>query len=163
MDWKGTRRVFPAGTDYPIAKHLRDELLARNQLRYDFDEVPKKVIGFSAWVDDCLEAKKTKRAHRNYVEASLKPKEYFKSESIESITTERTDDFKKWRYGQNTQYGKPPKPATVNREVALIKMALRRAFDLGKITKLPSISLIRKIIDATGLPQSQSLKRSVRA
>jgi hypothetical protein len=25
--------------------------------------------------------------------------------------------------------------------VALIKMALRRAFDLGKITKLPSISL----------------------
>ena len=29
VDWKGIRRVFPAGTDYPIAKHLRDELLAR--------------------------------------------------------------------------------------------------------------------------------------
>lgn len=144
IDWQKKRRVFPVGSSYETAKRLRDELLAKNVLWFDFDEAKKPKPGgipFNAWLDECLKIKANKRAIRNYRMAAPKLREFFGQEAIGSIGADRVQHFKSWRYGQMTQYGRAPKPATVNREVALLKMALRLACKQGKLDKVPSIEL----------------------
>lgn len=142
VDWKGIKRVFPAGAELALAKALRDKLWAKNILREDLDQMERqKPLRFDEWLDDCLAAKAHKRVIRNYRMAAPKLKEYFGSMPISEIGAEHVEGFKKWRYAEKTCYGRPPKPATVNRHLSLLKLALRRAHELEKIPKVPIIRL----------------------
>src|SRR5262245_38351223 len=70
-DWKGVRRVWPAGSNLKSARIKRAEYEHRNGMREDFDK--DKVLGmtFAKWADTYLEryakAKRTVRDDERHV------------------------------------------------------------------------------------------------
>lgn len=54
-DWKGVRRVFPAGNNLKTARAKRAEYEHRNALREDFDKEKVKGMTFARWGQMYLE------------------------------------------------------------------------------------------------------------
>src|SRR3989442_12472024 len=65
-DWKGVRRVWPAGSTLKTARAKRAEYEHRNALRVDFDKDKVQGMTFAKWADTYLEEYAHKK--RSYVE-----------------------------------------------------------------------------------------------
>src|SRR5262245_20860850 len=63
-DWKGVRRVWPAGNNLKTARAKRAEYEHRNALREDFDKDKVQRMTFARWADIYLE--KYAAAKRSY-------------------------------------------------------------------------------------------------
>lgn len=123
-DWKGIRRTFPVGDIPDVAKQLRDQYLAQNSHKYDFDKAHEPATLFSVWADYWLALTAHKRSHDKDQRSVSRLKEFFGNALLNEIPPSRIEEYKMWRRGQMTKYGAAPKPATINRELACLRAAL---------------------------------------
>ncbi|HKA52280.1 MAG TPA: tyrosine-type recombinase/integrase, partial [Candidatus Binatia bacterium] len=66
---------------------------------------------------------------------------FFGEGPLAEITTARVEDYKLARAGEEDRYGRLPKPATINRELALLRSILRMAHEQDALLKLPKVKL----------------------
>jgi integrase len=146
-DWKGIRRKVPVGADLTVAKQRRDQLLGQNVLRHDFDQdaAPPPGLTLAAWLERCVALRQHKRSlakDRTSVRYLLA---FFGSHcALEQLTTSQIEAYKQARLQQPDRYGRLPKPATINRELAFLRWALRLAADDQLIERLPRIHLLEE-------------------
>jgi integrase len=146
-DWRGIRRKFPAGDDLTIAKQLRDRLLGQNALGYDFDQDRRQGMTLGVWFERFLALKQHKRSHeKDRCSARTLLAFFGPSLFLRALSTTQIEAYKQTRLQQPHRYGRLPKPATINRELAFLRSALRLAAAEGLLEAmaLPMITLLRE-------------------
>jgi site-specific recombinase XerD len=98
-------------------------------------------ITMDAVLDGLVEYYELKgRRSLDRVERSVvKLKEHFTGKRADRVTVDDIEHWRRWRYDQQTQQGKKPAPATVNRELAALKTAFTRAVKNRKLTYNPAL------------------------
>lgn len=157
--WQGTLLRVPAGDKEALAIKRRDQLRGLNTQRYDFVRDPENVLGrriesggspetLQKWVDRWFTLKKGKRSIAKDRWNAARLVAFFSSShegknqtTLAEITTARVEDYRLARAGEKMRYGKLPKPATINRELSLLRAILRMAHDQDALPKLPKIRL----------------------
>ncbi|MGH7966939.1 MAG: hypothetical protein ACRERD_34810 [Candidatus Binatia bacterium] len=153
-DWKGIRRSFPGGDNRPTALERRDQLLRDNRLGYDFDTKPAALCPTFAergklWLKL---AKTLKHSYRRDVHVVLVLREYFGNKRLNEITASDIEAYKQQRFGEPGRLGRPPTPATINRELQLLRAILRLAKKDRLLTDVPEISLFPENNERSRLP-----------
>jgi len=135
----GYRRVESLGR---ITKREADLIMAQRQKEIAEGRFPiikdyKRVLFF----DTCDEFLEWSRAHkRSYIrdEGLVKNlKSYFGNIPLYQITRRKAEEYQAWRINQRKKDGKPISPATVNREIAMLKRIINKAMEWGKASKNP--------------------------
>lgn len=75
-DWKGVDREIPAGDGLKAAKELRNEIMARNLHRFDFDQAATKDVTFADWCTRWLDLQRTKKSYSRLRDRTATPDEY---------------------------------------------------------------------------------------
>ena len=95
----------------------------------------------TSFFDICDEFLEWSRAHkRSYIrdEGLVKNlKSYFGNIPLYQITRRRAEEYQAWRVNQRKRNGRPISPATVNREIAVLKRIINKAIEWGKASNNP--------------------------
>src|SRR5713226_9640874 len=137
VDWKGKRRTFPLGSDLKTAREELKVLEARNIRKEDFDQEKIRGLTLFTWSERFFQVKASKRSLDKDRVSAERLKLFFGDCALDSITTSQIEAYKQNRLGEPTRYGKSPKPATINRELALLRSLLILAARDGLIDKVP--------------------------
>lgn len=140
-DWKGVRRVFPAGNNLKTARAKRAEYEHRNALREDFDKDKVQGMTLSRWTEKFVDLKRHCKSVDRYQIALKYLSPFFGSLLLPQITRAKVEEYKNLRREQHCHYGTPPKESTVNRELATLRHMLTLARDEGLIETVPVIKL----------------------
>jgi integrase len=140
-DWKGVRRVWPAGNTLKTAREKRAEYEHRNAHKEDFDMDKWRGLTFAKWAERFLELTKHRKSVRRYETALQFLTPVFDRLPLDQITRTRVEEYKNLRREQHCQYGRPPQDSTVNRELATLRHLLTLARDEGLIEHVPIIKL----------------------
>ncbi|MBI3058896.1 MAG: site-specific integrase [Deltaproteobacteria bacterium] len=139
------RQYRTAGGDWStLAKEELKVLEARNIRREDFDKDSTRGLTLYAWMERFFQVKASKRSLDKDKVSAERLKGFFGDCALDSITTSQTEAYKQKRLGETTRYGKHPKPATVNRELALLRSLLILAARDGLIDKVPYVQLFEE-------------------
>src|SRR5215831_16031267 len=107
-DWKGVRRVWPAGNNLKTARAKRAEYEHRNALREDFDKDKVQGMTFAKWTETYLDryarAKRTARDDRRHVRTLSA---FFGNMLLSQITRAHVEEFKQSRKARLVFKGKP--------------------------------------------------------
>ncbi len=102
-DWKGVRRVFPAGNNLKTARAKRAEYEHRNALREDFDKEKVQGMTFARWADIYLEryakSKKSAIEDKRHVRVLCN---FFGNLLLSQITRVKVEEFKQIRKNRLT-------------------------------------------------------------
>jgi integrase len=135
----GYRKIESLGR---ITKREAELIMAQRQKEIAEGRFPiikdyKKVLFF----DICDEFLEWSRTHkRSYIrdEGLVKNlKSYFGNIPLYQITRRKAEEYQAWRIIQRKIDGKPISPATVNREIAMLKRIINKATEWGKASKNP--------------------------
>jgi integrase len=154
---KGKRRLFPIGADLKGARDALKKLEARNVDREDFDRAKaqesddrNKALTLSEWGKHCF-AEKINRNKRSYdwYEAMFENlKGRLGGMALADIDEEVIDDYKIRRaqdpivrHGKAVKSGETMSFASVNRELAVLRILLRLAKRYRKIGAVPEFNL----------------------
>ena len=144
-DWKGVRRVWPAGNTLKTAGVKRAEYEHRNGLREDFDKDKVQGITFAKWGEIYLERytrhKRTVRDDRRHVRTLS---DFFGHLLLSQITRAHVEEFKQSRKDRLIYRGKPVSTATCNRELACLRHMLKLAVEEGIIEAAPLVKLYKE-------------------
>ena len=144
-DWKGVRRVWPAGRTLKTARAKRAEYEHRNALRVDFDKDKVQGMTFAKWGDIYLNRyAKEKRSEADEKRHVRELSEYFGHLLLSRITRGHVEEFKQDRKGRLTFKGTPVSDATCNRELACLRHMLKLAVEEGFIETAPTVRLYRE-------------------
>ena len=118
------------------------ELRDRNNHRKDFDQ-EQQVQGITlfAWIERFEQVKASKRSLSKDKESEVKLKAHFGDCELASISTSSIEAYKQKRLTEKTKRGSAPKPATINREVALLRSLLVLAARDRLIEHIPYVEL----------------------
>lgn len=145
-DWQGIRRFFPGTDNLQTAITIRDFRLGQNAVRYDFDreKQQRKVSGnaLGAWSERWLERKSHKHSHGKDRVSVERIRAFFGNVALAAITASRIEEYVNWRQTHLTRYGRPPMPATINRELAVLRSLLLAAVRDGLLEKAPRVALL---------------------
>jgi len=113
--------------------------IARGFTKPAIEDVP-----FGKFADEFLElySKPNKRSWKNDEFLLNTLKDFFKGESLQSITAEKIERFKVVRKGEVS-------PATVNRAISCLKTLLNKAVEWGKLTASPA-ARVKKFREPSG-------------
>lgn len=155
--WQGTLLTVPAGDSEAYAIGLRNHLRGLNTFKYDFRRDPQNHLGtrietiapatetLQKWITRFLFLKKDKRSLAKDKTNAARLIEFFagggQPRALSDLTTARIEDYKRARASELSRYGHPPKPATINRELALLRSILRMAQEQDALETLPKIRL----------------------
>lgn len=149
VDWKGVKRVFPAGDNLTYAKQARDYYLYQNSIHHDFDvrpKVDKQVETLRKWLARWFTLRAGKKSlDKDRIGANRLLNYFTRGEgdiALTEITSAKVEEYKLARAGERDRYGRLPKPATINRELALLRALLRMASDQDALIKVPKIRLL---------------------
>src|SRR5215813_6845197 len=141
-DWKGVRRVWPAGNNLKTARAKRAEYEHRNALREDFDKDKVKGLTFARWADIYLERyAKEKRSvieDQRHIQVLC---DFFGNLLLSQITRAHIEEFKQIRKNRVTRWGKSVSEAYCNRELSCLNHILRLAVEEELITASPIVKL----------------------
>jgi integrase len=156
--WQGHMLRLPAGDSEAYAVGLRDHLRGLNTLKYDFLSDPLNHLGthtasaqrgpdtLQKWITRFLFLKKHKKSIEKDKGNAARLLHFFAGggtdTALTDISTARIEDYKVARAGERDRYGRSPKPATINRELALLRSILRMAYEQDALDKLPKIRLL---------------------
>lgn len=154
LDWKGTRRTFPAGDSFERAREVLDYRRGQNVLRYDFDQEKKQkeqqanVWTFQDGADTWLSVTKDKRSHSKDEVSVERLVTFFRPRTavLADVTADLVEEYKQWRRQQPTRYKKPPTNGTINRELACLRSILVLAHQSRKLRDQAGNILPRPII-----------------
>ena len=82
-------------------------------------------------------SEETKRSHRQDKNRKNHLIRHFGKKTVSSLTKDDVVAYRKKRRGEKTRWGNPPKPATLDREVALLKRMLNYAVEIEKLPVNP--------------------------
>src|SRR3990167_3601566 len=145
-DWKGKKRVFPAGDEPELVKGIRDELLKKNYSRYDFDQPERVGLTFAQWADKFLTLMREKksvsrmRQHCGHLASFFGPlllTEIKKTKILEYQALRLAAPVIRYRKAT----GHIVQVSTVNRELACLRQMLNIAAEDGLIEAVPTIKL----------------------
>jgi integrase len=166
--WQGQLLRLPAGDSEAYAVGLRDHLRGLNTLKYDFFADPLNHLGthtdlpalrarqagsargvpdtLQKWINRFLFLKKHKKSIEKDKGNAARLLHFFagggNDAALTDISTARIEDYKVARAGEQNRYGRSPQPATINRELALLRSILRMAYEQDALDKLPKIRLL---------------------
>lgn len=154
--WQGQLLDIPAGDNETVAIKRRDFLRGLNVHKYDFLIDPENHLGkrkenpstaetLQKWVDRWFVLKKGKKSLDKDKWNAARLLAFYGGPPgglLTEITTARVEDYKLFRSGEKMRYGGFPKPATINRELALLRSILRMASDQDALSKLPKVKLL---------------------
>jgi integrase len=144
-DWKGVRRVWPAGNNLKTARAKRAEYEHRNALKEDFDKDKVQGMTFAKWGEIYLERyakqKRTAEDDRRHIRTLSA---FFGNLLLSQITKERVETFKQIRKERTTFKGTPVTNAFCNRELACLRHMLRLAVEEGLIEIAPIVRLYKE-------------------
>ena len=144
-DWKGVRRVWPAGTTLKTAREKRAEYEHRNAHGEDFDKDKVKGMTFAQWGQIYLERyasqKKSAADDRRHIRTLSA---FFGNLLLSQLTKERVEEFKQLRKERVTFKGTPVNAATCNRELACLRHLLKLAVEEGMLEAAPPVRLYRE-------------------
>jgi hypothetical protein len=121
-DWKGVRRVWPAGNNLKTARAKRAEYEHRNALKEDFDKDKVQGLTFIRWVEIYLDRyAKDKRSvdeDRRHVRVLS---EFLGNLLLSQITKAKVEEFKQLRRERLTYRGTAVSAAYCNRELEVLR------------------------------------------
>lgn len=144
-DWKGVRRVWPAGDTLKTARAKRAEYEHRNALREDFDLAKVKGMTFATWAEIYLKKhaiKKKSLAEDQRMVGVLC--ESFGNMLLSQITRTKVEEFKQLRKNRLTWRGDPVSDAYCNRELGCLRHILKLAVEEGIIEASPLVKLYKE-------------------
>jgi len=124
-DWKGVRRVWPAGDTLKTARAKCAEYEHRAALKEDFNKDKVRSMTFAEWGELYLE---------RYV--SKKPSQQEDVRHVAALCT-----FKQARKERLPYKKRPVSDAYCNRELATLRHMLRLAFEEGLVETIPLVRL----------------------
>jgi len=135
----GYRKVESLGK---ITKREAELIMAQRQKEIAEGRFPIiKDYGRILFFKTCDEWLEWSRAHkRSYIRDEglvKKLKSYFGNIPLCQITRRKAEEYQAWRINQRKKDGKPISPATVNREMAMLKRIINKAMEWGKASKNP--------------------------
>lgn len=154
----GFKRIrLYAGRTKEEAKNLLDEVRVKKSYEKMGLRKPEKKadITFEEFIEDFVEShaegssirEKTKISHKTSKKALI---EFFKGKRLSEIDAEAIEKYKATRRATITKRSKEKaikqkiKASSINRELSLLGLALRRAVELGYIEKLPKIEKLEE-------------------
>jgi len=144
-DWKGVRRVWPAGSNLKSARVKRAEYEHRNGMREDFDKDKIQGMTFVKWANTYLEryakAKRTARDDERHVRTLSA---FFGNMLLSQITRAHVEEFKQSRRVRLLSPEKPVSAATCNRELACLRHILKLAVEEGLREAAPLVKLYKE-------------------
>jgi len=145
-DWKGKKRVFPAGDSPEAVKEIRDGILKKNYAQYDFDRPERADVTFAQWADYCLGLVRDKKSFPRICQHAEHLKGFFGPLLLSEITKTKILEYRALRLtAPIIRHGKPArgivKLSTVNRELAALRWMLNLAAEEGLIEAVPKIKL----------------------
>lgn len=141
-DWKGVRRVWPAGDTLKTARAKRAEYEHRNALKEDFDRDKVQGMTFAKWGDIYLERYASKkRSHAEDARHVAALGLFFGTMTLPQITRAHVEAFKQSRKERLSYKGKPVSDAYCNRELATLRHMLKLALEEGLVETLPLVRL----------------------
>jgi len=107
------------------------------------DSQVREVIGKSIPFNELMrrylsEVSLLKRSREADITNAKAPLLYFEGRKIDLITQQDIYQYQDWRKFQQTKHGRPISGATINREIALIRHALKKAIRWGYIDQNPA-------------------------
>ncbi len=144
-DWKGVRRVWPAGNTLKTARAKRAEYEHRNALKEDFDKDKVQGMTFARWTDIYLDKYAAeKRSWKRDALSCRNLKDFFGSLLLPQITRRHVEEYKQIRRESTTNRAAPRSEASINRELACLKHLLKLATEEGLIDHIPVVKLYRE-------------------
>jgi integrase len=144
-DWKGVRRVWPAGNNLKTARAKRAEYEHRNALKEDFDQDKVQGLTFVRWAAIYLERyAKDKRSvdeDRRHIRVLS---EFLGNLLLSQITKAKVEEFKQLRRGRLTYRGTAVSAAYCNRELEVLRHMLRLAAEEEIIPAAPAVRLFKQ-------------------
>jgi integrase len=142
-DWKGVRRVWPAGNTLKTARAKRAEYEHRNGMKDDFDKV--KDMTFAKWTAIYLDKyAKDKRSHKRDELSCRNLTTVFGSFLLPQITRRHVEEYKQTRKESPTNRKTIRSEASINRELACLKHLLKLAAEEGLLDHIPVVKLYRE-------------------
>jgi integrase len=140
-------KFYDRGKPERESSHSTDKAVAEKLLRRRLAEVttdtfiPRQNIKVDALIQDVLaDYRKDNRKSTDQVEARWRNhlSEFFSRMKASDVKTDRIERYIKHRLDQGTER------ATLNRELAVLKRALRLAFRSGKLKALPYVPMLKE-------------------
>jgi integrase len=136
---KRIREVLKGVTDYKDAREIEAKRILNGQGIAQFKRLSELAEWYLTHPDKAHKA--TLNRDRARYETYLKP--FFGDVKIPDITPSLIDDYKVKRQRQKVYDRPAPQPATINQELALLKIMLNFAAKKGKISQVPRIDLLK--------------------
>jgi len=135
----GFRKVESLGR---VTKRQAELIMAQRQKEIAEGKFPViKDYKKTSFFEICDEFLEWSRAHkRSYIrdEGLVKNlKSYFGNILLYQITRRQAEEYQAWRVNQRKRNGRPISPATVNREIAVLKRIINKAIEWGKASANP--------------------------
>jgi integrase len=144
-DWKGMRRVWPAGNNLKTARAKRAEYEHRNAMKEDFNKDKVQGMTFAKWTEIYLEKyAKGKRSHKRDVLSCRNLSTLFGSFLLPNITRRHVEEYKHARKESTTNKNTLRSEASINRELACLKHVFKLAAEEGLIDHIPVVKLYRE-------------------
>lgn len=148
-DWRGKKRQYPAGDNLKTARRTRDIMLGKNLDRVDLDQLERlqkqheQGQTLKDWLARWFKVKRGKKSlDKDHLRAAGLIAFFGEACLLNQITLARIEDFVSQRLQTTNRLGRPYRPATVNRELALLRSILRLAVDHDALPKLPKIRML---------------------
>lgn len=144
-DWKGVRRVWPAGNTLKTARDKRAEYEHRNALREDFDKDKVKGLTFAKWSGIYLERYARDKRSIQEDRRHVRNLNAFCGHLLLSQMSKTTvEEFKQTRRGRLTYKGTPVSDTYCNRELQVLRHILRLAVEEELIPAAPLVRLLKE-------------------
>lgn len=157
LTWQGQRLKIPVGDNEKIALGRRNFILGLNTQRYNFLNDPDNHLGrnppklenaetLDKWIKRFCKLKAGKKSLDKDKWNAARLLKFFAGGGVDVALTEisaaRIEDYKLTRTIEVDRNGKHPQPATINRELSLLRSILRMAYDQEALAKVPRIKLL---------------------
>jgi integrase len=144
-DWKGVRRVWPAGNTLKTAREKRAEYEHRNAHKEDFDMDKVHGMTFAKWAGVYLERYAiAKRSYTRDVLICRNLTAFFGPFLLSDITRRHVEEYKQARAESVTYRKTLRSAATINREVSCLKHLFKLAVEEGLVERVPVVKLYRE-------------------
>lgn len=152
-DWKGVRRVWPAGNNLKTARAKRAEYEHRTAIKEDFDKDKAQGMTFARWTDIYLDKYAAeKRSWKRDALSCRNLKDFFGSLLLPQITRRHVEEYKQIRRESTTNRAAPRSEASINRELACLKHLPKLAAsaeDIKEVVLAPAPGFVYKNQAAT--------------
>lgn len=143
-DWKGVRRVWPAGNTLKTARAKRAEYEHRNALREDFDKEKVQGMTLARWGETYLRtyAREKKSLTDDQRHVGHLCRILGGNLLLSQISRAHVEQFKYTRKTE-THQGRPVSEATIDRSLEVLRHMLRIAAEEGIIDTPPRVRLYK--------------------